>query len=269
MIDWTQLQTLMEAASRGEVDRVGLYAALSQSLAASTVANTAPDPNDACLDLSRQQRCGHPEVIYGPGKPPESLVALIQRLQQSQQDVLVTRVSEEQAAFATHEIPTLHWNGIAKTLRLMAGGEQRRSTRRVPVITAGTSDFPIAEEVAETLRWMRIDCDVIPDVGVAGPERLLRVLPKLHEAPVIVVVAGMEGALPSVIGGWVRCPVIAVPTSVGYGAALGGLAALLGMLNSCAANVTVVNIDAGFKAGYLAGLIAEQTTAADDSRPCP
>lgn len=129
------------------------------------------------------------------------------------------------------------------------------------VLTAGTSDRPVALEAVETLRWMAVDVELIQDVGVAGPQRLLRRLPGLAGADAVVVVAGMEGALPSVVGGYVDCPVIAVPTSVGYGANLGGLAALLTMLNSCAANVVVVNIDAGFKGGYVAGMIARRAAA--------
>ncbi len=125
-------------------------------------------------------------------------------------------------------------------------------------MTAGTSDLPVAEEARETLLWMGVRTTMIFDVGVAGPHRLLEQLPKLVDADAVVVIAGMEGALPSVVGGHVSCPVIAVPTSVGYGASLGGFAALLGMLNSCAANVTVVNIDAGFKGAYVAGLIASR-----------
>jgi len=126
----------------------------------------------------------------------------------------------------------------------------------VAIVTAGTSDLPVAEEARETALWMGAQVTLVQDVGVAGPHRLQANLGPLREADAIVVVAGMEGALPSVVGGHVSCPVIAVPTSVGYGASFGGLAALLGMLNSCAANVTVVNIDAGFKGGYIAGLIA-------------
>ncbi|MEZ6050909.1 MAG: nickel pincer cofactor biosynthesis protein LarB [Planctomycetaceae bacterium] len=132
----------------------------------------------------------------------------------------------------------------------------RKKYGRVLVVTAGTSDLPVAEEALETLRWMHCGCELIVDIGVAGPHRLLAQLDRFEGADVVIVVAGMEGALPSVVGGWVNCPVIAVPTSVGYGASFSGLTALLGMLNSCAANVTVVNIDAGFKAGYVAGLIA-------------
>jgi NCAIR mutase (PurE)-related protein len=126
----------------------------------------------------------------------------------------------------------------------------------VAIVTAGTSDLPVAEEARETALWTGAAVDMIQDVGVAGPHRLTAKVPLLEQADAIVVVAGMEGALPSVVGGYVACPVIAVPTSVGYGASFGGVAALLGMLNSCASNVTVVNIDAGFKGGYVAGLIA-------------
>jgi NCAIR mutase (PurE)-related protein len=126
----------------------------------------------------------------------------------------------------------------------------------VAIVTAGTSDLPVAEEARETALWTGAQVTMVQDVGVAGPHRLQANLGPLREADAVVVVAGMEGALPSVVGGHVSCPVIAVPTSVGYGASFGGLAALLGMLNSCAANVTVVNIDAGFKGGYIAGLIA-------------
>jgi NCAIR mutase (PurE)-related protein len=129
----------------------------------------------------------------------------------------------------------------------------------VAVVTAGTSDLPVAEEARETLDWMGVSVCMIHDCGVAGPQRLPRHLTALRSADAIVVVAGMEGALPSVVGGYVDCPVVAVPTSVGYGASFGGIAALLGMLNSCASNVTVVNIDAGFKAGYVAGMIAQRT----------
>ena len=139
-----------------------------------------------------------------------------------------------------------------------AQGPARRSgpTGLVAIVTAGTSDIAIAEEVRETADWMGAGTDLIVDVGVAGPQRLAAQLHRIVGADAVVVVAGMEAALASVVGGYVACPVIAVPTSVGYGASFGGIAALLGMLNSCAANVSVVNIDAGFKAGYIAGMIA-------------
>jgi NCAIR mutase (PurE)-related protein len=141
-------------------------------------------------------------------------------------------------------------------LRIDPPGEPRQAIGHVAVITAGTSDLPVAEEARETLEWMGVRATMVHDVGVAGPHRLPERLAQFEGADALVVVAGMEGALPSVVGGYVPCPVFAVPTSVGYGANLGGLAALLAMLNSCASNVAVVNIDAGFKAGYLAGLVA-------------
>jgi NCAIR mutase (PurE)-related protein len=138
---------------------------------------------------------------------------------------------------------------------------------RVVVITAGTTDRPVAEETSETLHWMGVTVELIIDVGVAGPQRFLERKHLLNGADVVVVVAGMEGALPSVVAGWVDVPVIGVPTSVGYGVAFGGVSALLSMLNSCAANVTVVNIDGGFKAGYLAGLIARRGRDNSPSAP--
>jgi NCAIR mutase (PurE)-related protein len=152
--------------------------------------------------------------------------------------------------------PALQHNPVARTARIDVTGGVTRG--KVAVITAGTGDRPVAEEALETLRWMHVGEELIVDVGVAGPHRLPEQLHRVEGADAVVVVAGMEGALPSVVGGWVDCPVIAVPTSVGYGASFGGLAALLGMLNSCASNVTVVNIDAGFKGAYVAGMIARR-----------
>jgi NCAIR mutase (PurE)-related protein len=207
------------------------------------------------IDLDRERRCGHPEVIFAQGKTTAALCEIIARQSAAGQDVLATRVSSEQAAAARLAQPRVLWNETARTLRLMQSPEPPERGR-VVVLTAGTSDRPVAEEALETLAWMHIGREFISDIGVAGPWRLLEQLPRLANADAVIVIAGMEGALPSVVGGWVACPVIAVPTSIGYGAAFSGLTALLGMLNSCAANVTVVNIDAGFKAGYVAGLIA-------------
>jgi NCAIR mutase (PurE)-related protein len=216
---------------------------------------------EARVDMDRSRRCGHPEVIYGPGKPSAALCEIIARQSEAGQDVLATRVSPEQAEAALRAHPDIVWNEQACTLRLMSASEQV-DAGRVVVITAGTSDRPVAEEAVETLAWMRVGRELIVDVGVAGPWRMLEQLQRLEAADAAIVVAGMEGALPSVVGGWCGCPVFAVPTSVGYGAAFGGVAALLGMLNSCAANVAVVNIDAGFKAGYLAGLVARAAASA-------
>lgn len=222
---------------------------------------------DTTLDLDRQRRCGYPEVVYGEGKTAISIERIARRLAAEETDVFVTRVSPEKASELAGAFPSARYNEIARTWRLPveSSGEASLAVSsprpRVVVITAGTSDLPVAAEAQETLDWMGVDTEIVHDVGVAGPHRLPRHLDKLRGADAIVVAAGMEGALPSVVGGHVDCPVIAVPTSVGYGAAFGGLAALLGMLNSCAANVVVVNIDAGFKAGYVAGLIARRRRA--------
>ncbi len=209
----------------------------------------------ARVDLDRQRRCGFPEVVYCEGKTPESVTEIFAALVEAGQEAFGTRVSVEQAVAVRLRFPQLEHNPVARTIRVRVGAE-KQPVGKVAVVTAGTSDRPVAEEAIETLRWMGCVVERIEDVGVAGPQRLLAELPRLRDMDVVIVVAGMEGALPSVVGGHVACPVIAVPTSVGYGASFGGIAALLGMLNSCAANVTVVNIDAGFKAGYVAGLIA-------------
>jgi len=214
--------------------------------------------DSARVDLDRQRRCGFPEVVYCEGKSVEAVEQIFAALVAAGQEAFGTRATADQAAAIVRLFPHARHNTVARTIRVSVTGE-RLPKGKVAVVTAGTSDRPVAEEALETLRWMGCAVERIEDVGVAGPQRLLAVVPQLQDCNAVVVVAGMEGALPSVVGGHVSCPVVAVPTSVGYGASFGGLAALLGMLNSCAANVTVVNIDAGFKAGYVAGLIAQQT----------
>jgi NCAIR mutase (PurE)-related protein len=223
---------------------------------------------DVTLDLDRQRRCGFPEVIFGQGKPVQTLAAIFRRLLEARQPVLATRVDAEKAAVLLKEFPEARYNAVGRTVRIDSrlhapreadiSRSEMTTVGKVAIVTAGTSDMPVAEEVRETADWMGAATDLIVDVGVAGPQRLLAKLDRITSADCVVVVAGMEAALASVVGGHVACPVIAVPTSVGYGASLGGIAALLGMLNSCAANVAVVNIDAGFKAGYLAALIARK-----------
>src|SRR5579863_10037287 len=221
----------------------------------------------AAVDLDRLRRCGYAEVVYAPGKTTAAIADVFRMQLAHGQNCLATRVSPEQAGELMAAFPEAQHNATARTIRISpdrqptAAPEVARSGR-VAVITAGTGDLPVAEEAAETARWMGCQVDLIIDVGVAGPQRLIAHKPRFETADAIVVVAGMEGALPSVVGGHVACPVIAVPTSIGYGASFGGVAALLGMLNSCAANVTVVNIDAGFKGGYIAGLIAQKITTA-------
>jgi NCAIR mutase (PurE)-related protein len=211
------------------------------------------------LDLDRRRRCGFPEVVYGPGKTTEQLCQIVATLVEHREPVLVTRIDEEQAVALLAAFPKGRHNKVARTFRLAvepSPGPSLKGRGIVAVISAGTGDLPVAEEARETLDWMGVDVTMIHDVGVAGPKRLPDRLADFEHADAIVVVAGMEGALPSVVGGYVACPVIGVPTSVGYGANFGGVSALLSMLNSCANNVAVVNIDAGFKAGFLAGLIA-------------
>jgi len=217
------------------------------------------DVGDAQVDLDRRRRCGFPEVIFSQGKTVAAMEKIFRAQLAEGVDVLATRMSPEQASELLAKFPSGQYNAIGRTFRIARSesrpnGERRQG--RVTIVTAGTSDLPVAEEARETALWTGAAVTMVQDVGVAGPHRLVEHLELLRNADAIVVVAGMEGALPSVVGGHVACPVIAVPTSVGYGASFGGIAALLGMLNSCAANVTVVNIDAGFKGGYVAGLIA-------------
>ena len=214
------------------------------------------------LDTQRAARCGFPEVVFGEGKSPQTLEAIIRRLIDEKEDVLVTRLDESKAESLQAAFPAAAYNPLARTFRLTVSPPAAAARGRVAVVTAGTSDLPVAEEARETLQWMGVEVKMLHDVGVAGPHRLPERLDELQGIDAAVVVAGMEGALPSVVGGYVPCPVVAVPTSVGYGANLGGISALLGMLNSCAANVTVVNIDAGFKGGYVAGLIAARVSSA-------
>lgn len=217
-----------------------------------------PDPQTHAitLDMDRERRCGFPEVVFGEGKSHETLITIFDRLLAGGVSVLATRIKPEVADILQRRFLTAIYNPVGRTFRIAAAGASKPKAGRVGVVTAGTSDLPVAEEARETLDWMGVETVMIHDVGVAGPHRLPQQVEKLQGLDAIVVVAGMEGALPSVVGGYVGCPVIAVPSSVGYGANFGGLSALLTMLNSCAANVSVVNIDAGFKGGYVAGLIA-------------
>jgi NCAIR mutase (PurE)-related protein len=234
---------------------------------------TIADLGEAQLDLDRSRRCGFPEVVFAEGKTVAAMEKIFAAMLEHGVDVLATRMSAQQAAELASRFPNSHYNPIGRTFRVLrpAGQEDGQGAPpavagEVVIVTAGTSDLPVAEEARETALWTGARVRLIQDVGVAGPHRLTANLGVLHGADAVVVVAGMEGALPSVVGGHVACPVIAVPTSIGYGASFGGLAALLGMLNSCAANVAVVNIDAGFKGGYLAGLIAHHA-ARDRGRP--
>ena len=212
----------------------------------------------ATVDFDRAERCGFPEVIFGQGKTPEMIAGIAAELLTNNQRVLVTRVEKEASNRLLQDFPTGRFNEVSRTFRVDLPSDTVDRIGDVAVITAGTSDLPVAEEARETLDWMGVATKMVHDVGVAGPHRLPERLAEFAQSDAVVVAAGMEGALPSVVGGYVPCPVFAVPTSVGYGANLGGLSALLAMLNSCASNVAVVNINAGFKAGYLAGLVASR-----------
>lgn len=209
----------------------------------------------AQLDLDREQRTGFPEVIFGEGKSAEQLAAIFSRLSQNADRVLATRVSPDKAERVLEAVPGASYHAAARCVTWFKRPILTVHDGYVAVVCAGTSDVPVAEEAAVTAECMGSHVEKLYDVGVAGIHRLLRRLPVIQEANAIVVVAGMEGALASVVGGLVSKPVVAVPTSIGYGASFGGVAALLAMLNSCATGVTVVNIDNGFGAGYYAALI--------------
>ena len=216
----------------------------------------------ARLDTDRVRRTGDPEVVYGAGKTPAQLVELLSALVEAHPDhpVLATRLSDEAATVLAAELPGARLDPEARVCTL---GPLPPERGRVVVVSAGTSDAPVAVEAAVTARVFGAGVSHIPDVGVAGLHRVLQVHDQIEAADCLVVVAGMEGALPSVVGGLTGVPLVAVPTSVGYGASLGGVAALLAMLNSCAPGVSVVNIDNGFGAGVFAARVAR------NARPRP
>ena len=243
----TNLLDLLAQVERGELSSAGAAERLA-SLPFEDLGHTR-------VDHHRSLRSGLPEVIYAAGKTPEQTVAIFASLAASGVDVLATRADEQTASAVLEKFPKAvhHPAARAVTLRQSAATEQRG---RIAVVCAGTSDLPVAEEAAVTAEVFGVKVTRLYDVGVAGLHRLLAVRDELVAADVVIVCAGMEGALPSVVGGLVGVPVIAVPTSVGYGASFGGAAALLGMLNSCSPNVSVVNIDNGFGAAYTATLIA-------------
>lgn len=209
----------------------------------------------AKVDHHRSLRSGFPEVIFGQGKTIEQIVGIARKLREAGQNVLITRLDSEAAARVVAELPDFTYSSDGRIAFLCQTPSATEGRGRILVAAAGTADLPVAEEAALTAELMGNRLDRIYDVGVAGIHRLFAHHEQLRQAKVVIVVAGMEGALPSVVGGLVDKPVIAVPTSVGYGASFGGLAALLAMLNSCAAGVTVVNIDNGFGAGVAASMI--------------
>jgi NCAIR mutase (PurE)-related protein len=221
----------------------------------------------ATVDHHRQLRCGHPEVIFCQGKTVPQVVAIAGRLAAGGAAVLATRTSIEQREALLAEFSTAVVNELGRVVLIASetahpAGETDLSAAHVALVCAGTSDLPVAEEAALTLRAMGAPFLRLNDVGVSGLHRLLPHVERLQKACAVVAIAGMEGALPSVIGGLVACPVFAVPTSVGYGSSMGGVVAMLAMLNSCASNISVVNIDNGFGAAYSAALVCQQVRSA-------
>jgi len=208
----------------------------------------------AKLDTDRQRRRGFPEVIYCPGKAREYLKKICREFLKNKQDLLLTRLDKKTFTYLKKSLPRLKYNPLARIAFILQKPKDIKKGL-VVVVSAGTSDIPVAEEAVVTLEVMGNKVQKVYDVGVAGVHRVIGSLEIIRKAQVIIVVAGMEGALASLVSGLVSCPVIAVPTSCGYGANFGGLSALLTMLNSCSPGVTVVNIDNGFGAGYFAGLI--------------
>jgi NCAIR mutase (PurE)-related protein len=245
-MDQDQLRTLFEQVRSGAVD---IDAAIGRM-------RHMPfeDLGFAKVDHHRALRHGMPEVIFAKGKTPEQVTTIAEHLLANARNVLITRADRACADLVTERISEAEYLPLSGAIRVWRD-RTLHGKGRIAVVCAGTSDIPVAEEAQVTAELMGNDVDTIHDIGVAGIHRLMSNRDRLTQARVVVVCAGMEGALPSVVGGLVSCPVIAVPTSVGYGASFHGLAALLGMLNSCASNVSVVNIDNGFGAGYVASLI--------------
>lgn len=234
---------LLDQLVRGEIARDAVLAAFQ--------AAPVMDLGFASVDLQRNLRQGFPEVVYGSGKTPEQVLAISEAILRDSSRVLVTRITMAHVGLFLAKFPGAVHHELARCLTCEATPLPKRAGE-IAVVCAGTSDLPVAEEAALTAEFMGNTVRRIYDVGVAGLHRLLRRLPEIQAARVVIVVAGMEAALPSVVGGLVGRPLIGVPTSVGYGSHFGGLTALLGMLNSCASGLTVVNIDNGFGAGFAA-----------------
>ena len=242
------IQEILSRVAAGEID-IGEAAKQVES-------HYFSDLGFANVDHHRNSRQGFPEVIFGQGKTTAQILKIAESILEREKTVLATRLSKEALDAMTGRFPQGERNELARTFVIGMPEPNLAGTHgKVLVISAGTSDLPVAEEALVTLRAMGNAAECLNDVGVAGIHRLLARRELLGSASCIIVVAGMEGALPSVVGGLVKVPVIACPTSVGYGASFGGIAALLGMLNSCASGVTVVNIDNGFGAAYAASLI--------------
>lgn len=242
-----RLKNLLQSVARGEIGPEKALESLKHL--------TVEDIGYAHIDHHRSLRKGFPEVIYGENKTAEQIIGIMQKMVQRENIILVTRIDAEKAQLAMDAITDLQYHAEARMLIWAAGEIPVTGKGTILVISAGTSDIPVAREAFLTARTMGNTVKSIFDVGVAGIHRLFEYKDDIESAAVLIVVAGMEGALPSVVAGLVDKPVIGVPTSVGYGASLGGLTALFSMLNSCSSNVAVVNIDNGFGAGYMASMI--------------
>lgn len=246
-MDLKQLEQLIELLKRSEISSEEAAKRIQESL--------YEDIGYAKVDHARAARQGFPEVVFGKGKPRAQVVGIVDRLlQKSDSNLIVTHTDADTFGEIRNIATTAEWHESARLIRVMRDPRDL-GVGAIAVVTAGTSDIPVAEEAALTAEAMGSRVERIWDVGVAGIHRVLAERALLRRARVVIVAAGMEGALPSVVGGLVSVPVVAVPTSIGYGASFGGVAALLGMLNSCSSNVTVVNIDNGFGAGFVASLI--------------
>lgn len=254
VVNTEQLKELLEHVKNGELDINEAIEKLRHL--------PFEDLGFACIDHHRQIRRGFPEVIFCPGKTTEQIIKIFETLAAKGNNVLATRAEPDvfEALAKTNKFPKVRYEKLAKAI-ILEQKEPPASKTVLPIVTAGTADLPVASEAKVTAEIMGQRTELICDVGVAGLHRLLKHLPKLQSANVVIVVAGMEGALASVVGGLVSCPVIAVPTSIGYGSSFEGLSALLTMINSCSAGVTVVNIDNGFSAAVTATLINKKIEA--------
>ncbi|MCP4744607.1 MAG: nickel pincer cofactor biosynthesis protein LarB [Desulfobacteraceae bacterium] len=243
----TTLKKILDALASGDIDVCQAQNQLSHL--------AMEDIDYAHIDHHRSLRKGFPEVIFGESKSVEQITGIMERMISQEQVVLVTRVDAEKASQVLQRFPEADYNETARMIRLQKQELAKTGQGVILVISAGTSDIPAAMEASLTADAMGNEVQTLFDVGVAGIHRLFAHKEQIEQARVLIVAAGMEGALPSVVAGMVSRPVIAVPTSVGYGVSLGGITALLGMLNSCSSNVAVVNIDNGFGAGYIASSI--------------
>tara|TARA_A100001015_G_scaffold321387_1_gene451865 strand:+ start:407 stop:1138 length:732 start_codon:yes stop_codon:yes gene_type:complete len=238
------VREILEALRKGELDLES----------AETQLKGFQDLGHSLVDLQREDRNGSPEVIYGQSKTPEQIIEIMTVMRERGQNILATRISSEVAAELQKAFPETTYHALSRLIELRSHDSKLTDTS-IAIVCAGTSDMPVAEEARITAAFYGNRVETVYDCGVAGLHRLLANLDTIRSCRVVIVVAGMEGALPSVVGGLVKAPVIAVPTSVGYGASMEGVSALLTMLNSCASGVSVVNIDNGFGAGFLASQI--------------